>query len=220
MSKVRVNYCIDAGNEGLLLDIEPTATLMDLLNAWQPLCDQTTYRKKYATNQDQSCRGCQYNCCQTAYVIPDLLSFKGLARHTGYEYEKILDQYFDPAKRAIGLLRIRSNPCVFLQDQICTIYPLRTLICRFYLCLDISGDTEELIYHISAVGMAATHRFAKQRGLLGQKTAPLSSMDQLFLRLFDQYDKSPLLAYFLEAKTYQDVPLKPFLAKVPETLKQ
>ncbi|MGI6434565.1 MAG: YkgJ family cysteine cluster protein [Syntrophomonadaceae bacterium] len=212
MDKVRVYYCNDAENEGLALHIDPAASLMDLLNAWQPLCDQSAYRrKKYASNLNQSCRACAHNCCDTAYVIPDLIAFKKMARYTACSYESFVNQYFEAEKRAIGLLRMRPNPCVFLQDQICTIYPIRALICRFYLCIDLRGDTEEFIYHISSLGMAATHKFARQQGLLGNENGPVSSMDQLFLRLFDEYDSSPLLSYFLQAENYEDIPLQPFL---------
>lgn len=212
MSAVQVYYCHDAGNEGLALRIDPGASLLDLLEAWQPLCGQTPYRKKYASNQDRSCRACLHNCCDTAYVIPDLIAFKSIARFTGCDYKSLAEQYCEADKRAAGLLRIKSNPCWFLRDKVCTIYHIRTLICRFYLCMDLRGDTEEFIYHISAAGMAATHRFARREGLLGEVKGPVSSMDQLFLRLFKEYEDSPLLSYFLRAERYEDIPLRPFLS--------
>lgn len=211
VEKIRVYYCHQAGNEGLALDIDPSANLMDLLNAWQPLCDQSVYHKKYASGPDQSCRACLHNCCDTAYVIPDLIAFKKMARHIGCDYESLAAQYFEAEKRAIGLLRIKPNPCLFLQDRMCTIYPIRTLICRFYLCVNLRGDTEELIYRISSLGMAATHIFAREKGLLGYRQGPISSMDRLFLRLFDEYEGDPLLVYFLKAEDYAEIPLRPFL---------
>lgn len=211
LDKVQVYYCYEAGDEGLALRIRPNANLMDLLNAWQPLCDQSIYHKKYASNRNQSCRACLHNCCDTAYVIPDLIAFKKMARHTACSYENFVNQYFEAEKRAIGLLRMRPHPCVFLKEQICTIYPIRSLICRFYLCTDLRGDTEQLIYYISSLGMAATHQFARQQGLLGDKKCPVSSMDQLFLHLFEEYNSSPLLSYFLHAENYEEIPLQPFL---------
>lgn len=208
MPRVEAYYRED---EGIALRIDHEANLQDLLDAWQPLCDQTAFTKKYASNRDQSCRACTHNCCDTAYVIPDLIAFKKMAYHMGGSLEVLVDTCFQPEKRAIGLLRMLPNPCVFLQDRLCSIYPIRSLICRFYLCAALQGDTEQLIYQISSVGMAATHIFARQHNLLPEEFGAMSSMDRLFLELFDKYEDNPLLQYFLTADHYSEIPLQPFM---------
>ncbi|MGI6468132.1 MAG: YkgJ family cysteine cluster protein [Syntrophomonadaceae bacterium] len=213
MSQVQVYYCNNPDNEGIALQIGPGASLNDLLAAWQPLCDESAYGKKYASNLDQSCRGCTHNCCDTAYVIPDLIAFKKMAGHLGCTYKALVDNYFQPEKRDIGLLRMIPNPCVFLHNRLCSIYPIRALICRFYLCSTLRGDTEQLIYYISSLGMTATHVFARQEGLLAERPGAISSMDRLFLELFKQYAADPLLQYFLDAEEYEDIPLYPFMER-------
>lgn len=211
MAQVQVYYCNNPHNEGIALHIDSNASLNDLLAAWQPLCDESAYGKKYASDPKQSCRACTHNCCDTAYVIPDLIAFKKMARHLECDFEFLVDNYFQPEKRRIGLLRMLPNPCVFLKDKLCSIYPIRSLICRFYLCATLRGDAEQLIYHISSLGMAATHVFARQQGVLGEKRGSTSSMDRLFLELFEKYASDPLLQYFLSAEEYEDIPLHPFI---------
>lgn len=212
MPRVEAYYLED---EGIALHIGRDSNLQDLLDAWQPLCDQTPFAKRYATNRDQSCRACTHNCCDTAYVIPDLIAFKKMAHHIGGSLETLVETCFEPEKRAAGLLRMLPNPCVFLQERLCSIYPIRSLICRFYLCTALQEDTEQLIYHISSIGMAATHMFARQHGLVSEKNGAVSSMDRLFLDLFDSYAQDPLLQYFFKANDYSDIPLEPFLKQTP-----
>ena len=211
MPRVEADYNDSCDMRGIRLRINSDANLQDLLDAWQPLCDHTAFTKQYASNSDQSCRACTHNCCDTAYVIPDLIALKKMAAYLGISPKELADTYFQPEKRAIGLLRMLPNPCVFLKDRLCSIYPVRSLICRFYLCAALEGSTEELIYHISSTGMAATHVFARETGILQSPAGAVSSMDRLFLELFDRYAADPGLEHFLRARDYCDIPLKPFL---------
>ncbi len=211
MPKVKAYYGDTAKDQGIGLHIDPQADLQELLDAWQPLCDQTAFTKQYASNSDQSCRACTHNCCDTAYVIPDIIAFKKMAAHLNFSPAELVDTYFQPEKRNIGLLRMLPNPCVFLKEKLCSIYPVRSLICRFYLCAPMQGSTEQLIYLLSSTGMAATHVYARQNGILEPPGGAISSMDRLFLELFDQYCADPLLEHFLKAQDYCDIPLKPFM---------
>jgi len=188
------------------------ASLQDLLEAWQPLCDDTALYKYYGQNHGSVCRGCTTNCCDTAYVIPDLISFKSMAAHLGISYADFIRDYFQQEKAQRGLLRMLPEPCIFLQERICTIYPLRSLICRFYLCTPLTGDTEQLIYDITWTGITATRVFAEQHNLI---PPPLSggytSFDLLFTNLVEEYRHRPQIHYFMTAHDYADVPLAPFL---------
>ncbi|MEQ8200309.1 MAG: YkgJ family cysteine cluster protein [Syntrophomonadaceae bacterium] len=211
MSTVEVYHGCEDGQLGLGIRVNLPATVQDLLDAWQPLCDDQTIFKQYARDNHALCKGCQRNCCNTAYVIPDLVSFRKMAELKGMEYEEFTARYFQEEKLAVGLLRMRPEPCTFLRDDICSIYPIRSLICRFYLCTPLLGQTEQLIYKIAWSGAAATQVFARQQGLVPAAGPGASSFDRLFLRLLDEYRESPGVASFLDAREYRDISLHHFL---------
>lgn len=191
---------------------DPNASLEDLLQAWQPLCDDPSIFKEYAADNHASCEGCRVNCCNSAYIVPDLISFKKTASLQGLSYEELINKYFDAEKSRNGLLRLKHDPCIFLKDNRCSIYTARSLTCRFYICTHLAGDTEQLIYKISCVGAAATQLFAEQKGLIkAQANSVLSSFDRLFMELVDKYRSSELINLFLQADDYKDIKIKPFL---------
>ncbi|MDD2373605.1 MAG: YkgJ family cysteine cluster protein [Syntrophomonadaceae bacterium] len=210
VNKIEINY--DNGNGIEVRVNDNRATLQDLLDAWQPLCDDERLYKLYAQNQHMACRGCTVNCCNTAYVIPDLIAFKKMAKYTGLDYPGFIARYFQEDKLKVGLLRMQPDPCIFLQDNICTIYPLRSLICRFYLCCKVAGDTEQLIYSLSWTGATATQLFVEELGLLtGSSEQGLSSFDIMFKKLIEDYRYDPNVKLFMQAGEYSDIPLAPFM---------
>lgn len=213
MNKVTICQNINDGEKRLGVRIEDeTASLQDLLEAWQPLCDDSLIHKEYAAAFHDVCKACQVNCCNTAYVIPDLIAFKKIAAHLGLGYDDFISRCFQQEKYDAGLLRLRPDPCIFLSQRICSIYELRSLICRFYICTPLQGETEELIYKISWAGGAATQVFVENQGLLkAAEGASRSSFDLLFLNLLEEYRHTPMVAAFLEAESYADIPLKIFL---------
>ncbi len=210
VNKVKINY--DNGNGIEVRVSDNSATLEDLLDAWQPLCDDERLYKLYAQNQHRECRGCTVNCCNTAYVIPDLIAFKKMAKFTGLDYPEFIARYFQKDKLRVGLLRMQPDPCIFLQDNICTIYPLRSLICRFYLCCKVAGDTEQLIYSLSWTGAVATQLFVEKLGLLPDSSGyGLSSFDMMFKKLIEDYRYDHNVKLFMNAREYSDIPLAPFI---------
>jgi Fe-S-cluster containining protein len=213
MNKIKLCQRIENGQSLLHLDVhDPSATVADLLEVWQPLCDDANISKLYAEGQHASCKACKVNCCNTAYVIPDLVAFRKIATGLNYDYPEFIDDYFQTQKRELGLLRLKPNPCIFLQEDICTIYPLRSLICRFYICTPLTGPTEQLIYEIAWTGAAATCIFAEEKGLLQPDGSQgFSSFDLLFKKLLDEYRSHPGIDLFLRAADYDDIPLAHFL---------
>jgi Fe-S-cluster containining protein len=213
MKKVVICQTEDNGRFLLSVRVEDeTASLQDLLDAWQPLCDDALIHKKYAEAFHNVCKACQINCCNTAYVIPDLIAFKKIAKHLQLGYEDFIQQYFQKEKLAVGLLRLNPDPCIFLQDRICSVYALRSLICRFYICTPLQGETEELIYKISWAGSAAAQVFAEQKGLIVRsENVSVSSFDLLFLNLLEEYRQTQMVEAFLRADNYDDIPLRLFL---------
>ncbi|NLV17560.1 MAG: YkgJ family cysteine cluster protein [Syntrophomonadaceae bacterium] len=185
------------------------ATLADLLRVWEPLSDSPEVAKKYASGSD-SCKGCLNNCCNSAFVIPDMICFKAICAETGLSSAESLVRWFDQASLHAGILRLRYGPCVFLNDRLCQIYPQRSLICRFYLCTDLLGETEEMIYSVVITGIAALYHFLEQEGLLMAGTG-LTGYDRSMLKLIDEYRQHPGMQEFLTADSYHQVSLMPYL---------
>ena len=157
------------------------------------------------------CKGCTVNCCQS-YVIPDLIAFKRMAEGLHLSHRDFLSAYFQADKLAVGLPRMKPNPCIFLQNNICSIYPWRSLICRFYICTPLNGATEQLVYSLTWTGITATIVKLEEAGLLQPDPgAGMSSMDMLFNDLIVEYRDKPGVRLFMEADTYRDIALLPFL---------
>lgn len=211
--KIELYQASEGGKLGIGIKVlDRSANLADLLNAWQPLCDDVELIRPYGNGEYTSCKGCQINCCNTAYVIPDLIAFKKMSNHLDLSYEDFIAGYFQEEKVKNGLLRMEPEPCIFLRDNICTIYSIRSLICRFYLCSPLLPATEQLIYSITWTGTAAMQLFAEELGLISHMSKRvLSSFDQLFVSLFEEYRFNPNVLLFSEAEDYKDVPLEPFL---------
>lgn len=212
MDKVELYLGTENGQSGLGIKIwDDSASVADLLQAWQPLCDDSALFKLYANSNHAACRGCTHNCCDTAYVIPDLVSFRKIAAFLHLDYQDFLERYFQKDKLELGLLRMSPNPCIFLKDKLCSIYQLRSLICRFYICSHILGDTEQLIYSIAWTGITATQLFAEEQGLLTiNPGAGCSSFDLLFKKLIAEYRDHPGVEFFHKAQEYSDIPLSVF----------
>jgi len=214
---VKVYNAMENGKLGLGIQVNGLATVQDLLDAWQPLCDDQTIYKQYAQGNYALCKGCLLNCCSTAYVIPDLVSFKKMAAILKLDYAEFIARFFQEEKLKVGLLRLLPNPCVFLADNICSIYSVRSLICRLYLCSPLLGDTEELVYKIAWTGAAATQIFAEQQGLLPNRSSGSSSFDRLFIDLLEEYRGDEGVESFLQARDYNDILLHHFLPPGKET---
>jgi len=217
MNQLEVYNAVENGTLGIGIRVNGSASIQDLLDVWQPLCDDQTLFKQYAEGNYALCKGCQLNCCSTAYVIPDLVSFHKMAACMGVGEADFVAAYFHREKLNSGLLRLQPNPCIFLQNNICTIYAVRSLICRFYICSHLLGETEEMIYKIAWTGAAATQVYAEQRGLIPAfGTGGVSSFDQLFIRLLEEYRDSAAVQSFLQAEDYRDIPLQLFLPRGKE----
>ncbi|NLU50078.1 MAG: YkgJ family cysteine cluster protein [Syntrophomonadaceae bacterium] len=218
MARVRVYKGQENGKLGVGVKVlDEQATLADLLEAWQPLCDDTGIYKAYAAGNYAACKGCQVNCCKQAYVVPDLVALLKISSYLKISPAEFARDYLDTDKLALGIPRLRTSPCIFLREGVCSIYPVRTLICRFYLCTHILGETEELIYSITMAGMVATQAYLAQLGLvdLEAQAQGITSYEQSFLRFFDEYRDTGMVEAFLLARDYAGIPLQLFLS--PET---
>lgn len=213
MSKVELYQAIENGKEKVGARVlDPRATLNDLLIAWQPLCDDEKLHKMFATDYHCACRGCQVNCCNTAYVIPDLIAFRHMCDHLALDESEFALKCLDQNKRSLGFLRLSPNPCLFLRDNLCTVYTERALLCRFYICSDIIGETEQLIYSITWTGIAAAQAYAREKNLIPMHPAGgFTSMDIMLAKTIEEFANHPGAELFRAAREYSEIPLKPFL---------
>lgn len=116
----------------------------------------------------------------------------------------------DRSWRLKGIPRLKFSPCLFLNERICSIYPARSLICRFYLCIELLGDTEELVYSIVTSGITSTFIYLHNEGLINSGQG-LTGFDMTLLDLVKKWRDHPGTAQFLNAETYDDIILEPFL---------
>ncbi|MGE5404244.1 MAG: YkgJ family cysteine cluster protein [Candidatus Saccharibacteria bacterium] len=210
IDKIQVYKEKEDGKLGLGVKVvDGTATLSELLKAWEPLADDPLVVKKYAT-EEGACKGCYNNCCNAAFVIPDLVSFKAMCRETGQTPEQFLESALDRSSLAKGIPRLRFSPCLFLRDRICSIYPARSLICRFYLCTELLGDTEELVYSIVTSGISATFIYLENEGLI-KSGQGLTGFDTSLLELVEKRREHLGTLQFLKAESYDEIRLELFL---------
>ncbi len=208
--KVQVYRGVEKGTAGWgVRVVGEGASLADLLEVWEPLSDDPEAVKIYAGGSS-SCKGCIHNCCNSAYVIPDLISFKAICRKTGFSTAEALENCFDPASMEAGMLRWRYGPCLFLEHRLCQVYEERSLICRFYLCTDLLGDTEELVYSIVAAGMAALYIWLERQDITVSGKG-LTGYDRTMLEVIDNYRSHPGTREFLSAGSYGDIDLRAFI---------
>ncbi|MDR1159390.1 MAG: YkgJ family cysteine cluster protein [Syntrophomonadaceae bacterium] len=206
---------ITSAEDGIKIIVnDEKASVEDLLTVWQPLCDDEIIYKQYADGNHKACRGCKVNCCKTAFLIPDLVAFKKISCRSDLTYQECVKRYFDEDELNRGLVRLKSNPCVFLNDDLCSFYDQRALMCRFYICANSLGDAEQLLYSIAWIGSTATQIFAEKNGLLPERSSQGSgSFERLFYGLISDYRSDPRVDLFMKADNYGNIPLKPFLER-------
>lgn len=201
-----------AGKKGIDLEVyDPTASVQDLLDAIQKWCDDEEIFKAYLVEERGSCRGCPVNCCRECYVIPDAVSFYQWGDHLRMTGEDLVHYCLDADCLARGIPRLRSSPCLFLKDNLCQIYPYRTLICRLYICTVMSDRASEVVYRVVAAGQGELVRRLRQDGYLPAAVLPGgAAYEQQLMRLVEVEAKradNP----FNGVNSYTEVPLAPFL---------
>jgi Fe-S-cluster containining protein len=143
--------------------------------------------------------------------MPDLIAVRKMAEYLKTDYRSLMERYMQMDKTEAGVLQMQL-PCAFLKEGICSIYPVRSLICRFYICTDILGATQQLIYSITMTGITAAAVWAEKEGLVqSMSNRGQSSFDLLLQRLLNEYRGHKQVKLFLEAENYSDIPLQPFL---------
>lgn len=158
------------GQTGLdLCVLDDDATVSDLVDALAPMSEEPSVYKSYHPQHHGSCCGCKDNCCTNSLIPPDLASLSSLSEMKGVSLAEIVEQVCDPEALDRGYLLLRSFPCLFLEDDRCTIYPYRPLICRLFICTPLSEPFQELIFRILGRGISDL-----------QSSLPEAAMDRPF----------------------------------------
>lgn len=209
--------------------LEPDATLADLNAAFAPYADAGEVYKGHLRGAGP-CLGCQGGCCTTSIIAPDLLSFRATMDFQGLTAAELAERTLDPEWLARGVVHYRSQPCIFLRDNRCSIYPVRSVICRTFICCDYTPDLEDLVHNSIGAGLAALREFlagagvpvpAPDAGVISLAATPYQAE---FLRFYTRwalgagrleeegelYPGPGMGNPFCTATGYEQVPLRPF----------
>jgi uncharacterized protein len=90
----------------------------------------------YPVKVQFECSRCGLCCGDTAQKTRHILLLKGeaerIARRTGQQIAGFCVEVDGKLPYVYEMKKSSEGKCVFLKDNQCSIYPLRTLICRFY----------------------------------------------------------------------------------------
>ncbi|NLC08062.1 MAG: YkgJ family cysteine cluster protein [Syntrophomonadaceae bacterium] len=213
--KVEFFPCLIEEVWGLDLAIhDERATVQDLIEAIQPWCDDNQIYKAYLAEKQGPCRGCPINCCRECFVLPDAISFGWLHESLGVTPTEFIKRYFDQELLSKGLPRLRSSPCIFLKEGLCTVYPHRTLICRLYICTPMTDEAQTMVYGVVAAGIGEFIRLAEEQGLLNIQGANVawSGYEKMMLELI-RFEADRADNPFRGARDYQSIPLRSFCSE-------
>lgn len=153
------------GEQGLDVRIwSHKATVHDLLLALQAPANDPTVFKPYHKARYARCEGCTYNCCKPNDITVDLIAAEALAHVLGLSLRRFAEAYLKLSSD-IPYPEFKRRPCPFLQDNRCTVYQERALICRLYLCTPMTDKLEKLRGAVLLAGEAALRRRLSELGL-------------------------------------------------------
>ncbi|MCL2498555.1 MAG: YkgJ family cysteine cluster protein, partial [Symbiobacteriaceae bacterium] len=123
------------GATGLeLAAISPTATVASLFPPLQLAGDDPLLPKREHPARLAVCAACRNNCCRRYPIVPDVIAVRHLATKFGYSIENFAKKYLTLPDNFL-LAEFQGSSCPFLSQELCTVYDLRPLLCRFYLCV-------------------------------------------------------------------------------------
>lgn len=153
------------GETGLDVDVlSEEATVADLLAAMQAPADDKSILKPFHKQRYARCAGCINNCCKYNCITVDLIAALALASRLRLDLAKFALDYL-MLSPDLPYPEFGRRPCPFLQDNRCTAYAERALICRLYLCTPMTDRLEQLRSAVSFAGEAALRQRLVDLGL-------------------------------------------------------
>ncbi len=162
---IQVFACEVEGALGLDVSVSHSkATVADLLAAMQWATDDPQILKPFHRQRYAPCVGCTNNCCKHNYITPDLYSAEALASALGLCLSEFAKEYLCLGPD-LPYPVFKRRPCPWLENNRCTVYEQRSLICRLYLCTPMSDRLEQLRAAVSFAGEAALRKRLRELGL-------------------------------------------------------
>ncbi len=81
-------------------------------------------------NSESYCEKCGECCCQSNPISVTLDDLMNIASFLGLSYYTVTSNYTKNLKD--GKISLKTNPCPFLSNKECSIYPARPNVCRFF----------------------------------------------------------------------------------------
>jgi Fe-S-cluster containining protein len=98
-----------------------------------PLSDRRLNARVQKTTEEVwagiDCRDCA-NCCKTSHPLFSKAEVERIAAHLGTTAADVRTRHLEPSEA--GKYTTQQLPCPFLQDNLCTIYPVRPAVCAGY----------------------------------------------------------------------------------------
>jgi Fe-S-cluster containining protein len=164
MGLVLCTILIDGENGLNVARVSPDATVSDLLKAMQTPADDPLVYKPLHRSRYGVCAGCVYNCCKSNDIPLDLISARAIAFSLGLSLASFAQRFLKLDHTSL-FPEFRKRPCPFLNNNLCTIYEQRALICRLYICTPMSETLEKLRSAALLMGEAALRQTLVEQDL-------------------------------------------------------
>jgi len=202
-----------------LIELHAKATVSDLLKAIQEATDNPDIYKPQLKGQYGICAGCRTNCCRQHDITPDYLSVKRIALMQGLSIKEFAEKWLNVSAEGV-YPQFKKRPCPFLQNNLCTVYEQRALICRLYLCTPMGDSLEKIRGAVSYMGEGALRIKLLEEGIGPKSWTYRSQADALKERLRagtltreeyeEQMEQLHLMTEhnpFLTAESYEEISL-------------
>lgn len=200
-----------------LVKVHAKAKVSDLLTAIQEATDDADVYKPQLKGLYGICAGCKTNCCRQHDITPDYLAVKRIAQIQNLTFKEFAERWLDVSADS-AFPQFRKRPCPFLQNNLCSVYEQRALICRLYLCTPMGDSLEKLRAAVSYMGEGALRIKLLEEGIGPKSWSYRAQADELKERLRneslsreqyeDRMEQLHLMTEhnpFLTAESYEEV---------------
>lgn len=165
VSRLILEWKLDLGEPQLeIVELHANAKVSDLLGAIQEATDDPNIFKPQLKGQYGICAGCKTNCCRQHDITPDYLAVRRIAESKGLSLSEFAKRYLDVSTEGV-YPQFKKRPCPFLEQNLCSVYQQRALICRLYLCTPMGETLEKIRAAVSYMGEGALRIKLMEEGI-------------------------------------------------------